>query len=187
MKADPILAQQIVSARPAEVAARSDGGRWTLIFVREFAHSPARLWGALTDPEVLRQWAPFVADRDLGATGPVVLTMTDGDEPLDLDAMVTVAQRGVVLEYTWGEDLLRWELTQIVTGTRLKLEHTVAGRDLLPQVAAGWHICLFVADRVLDGDPVPRIVGTAAMEYGWAGLRESYATALGLAQSDHRS
>ena len=54
-------------AAGAEV--RKDGDRWTLVLVRDLRHPPAMVWEALTDPEHLREWAPFDADRNLGAVG----------------------------------------------------------------------------------------------------------------------
>ena len=44
--------------------------KWTLVLVRELRHSPDKVWQALTDPAQLREWAPFDADRNLGAAGP---------------------------------------------------------------------------------------------------------------------
>jgi uncharacterized protein YndB with AHSA1/START domain len=35
-----------------------------------------------------------------------------------------------------------------------------------PGVAAGWHLCLGVAEHLLDGDPVPRTVGEDAKNHG---------------------
>jgi uncharacterized protein YndB with AHSA1/START domain len=43
------------------VETRQDGDHWTLVFVRELAHPPQRVWSALTDPGELRGWAPFDA------------------------------------------------------------------------------------------------------------------------------
>ena len=51
---------------------RKDGEKWTLILVRELRHSPEKVWQALTDPEHLREWAPFVVDGSLGAAGTTV-------------------------------------------------------------------------------------------------------------------
>ena len=42
-----------------------DGETWTLVFVRELRHPPTKVWQALTDPDQLREWAPFDADRSL--------------------------------------------------------------------------------------------------------------------------
>jgi uncharacterized protein YndB with AHSA1/START domain len=44
---------------------KNDGEKWTLILVREFRHSPEKVWQALTDPEHLREWAPFVVDGSM--------------------------------------------------------------------------------------------------------------------------
>src|SRR5262245_58642982 len=59
-------------ASGAEV--RKDGEKWTLVLVRELSHPPGRVWQALTDPEHLREWAPFDADRSLGAVGTATLS-----------------------------------------------------------------------------------------------------------------
>jgi uncharacterized protein YndB with AHSA1/START domain len=66
-------------------------------------------------------------------------------------------------------------------GTRLTLSHTVAGDDWVPKVAAGWHICLDVAERLLDGQPVAPIRGEDAMQHGWQALHDAYAERLGTA------
>ena len=69
---------------------------------------------------------------------------------------------------------MRWELAPSATGTRLTLSHTVSGPEWLPKVAAGWHICLDVADRWLQGNPVGRIAAQDAMQFGWGTLNDSY-------------
>ena len=79
-----------------------------------------------------------------------------------------------LLEYTWGKDQLRWELTERDGGTRLTLRHRAQGPEWLPKVAAGWHICLDVADRLLDGDRLGAIRGQEALEYGWTELNDAY-------------
>jgi len=87
--------------------------------------------------------------------------------------------RSILLEYTWGEDVLRWELEAIATGTRLALRHTLSDRSWASKVAAGWHICLDVADHLLAGAPVGRIVAEEAFEYDWARLAREYGERLG--------
>ena len=49
------------------------------------------------------------------------------------------------------------ELTERDGGTRLTLRHRAQGPEWLPKVAAGWHIRLDVADRLLDGDRGPHL------------------------------
>ena len=165
----------------AHVTAHPDpDGRWSLVFVRDFAHAPETVWEAITDPEQLRAWAPFDADRNLGAPGLATLEMIGGDEPMHSPCMVHRAERPRLLEYTWGEDLLRWEIEPSGAGCRLTLSHTVDDRSWVTKVAAGWHICLDVLDRALAGRPVGRIVGDEAMRYGWSELGAGYARDLDL-------
>lgn len=164
----------------AEVAALPDGERWTLVFVRELRHPRDKVWSALTDPAQLRAWSPFDVDRDLGRTGDVVLSMAGaGREAEDFGATVRRAERPALLEYTWGEDLLRWELEATASGTRLTLRHTT-DRAWLARASAGWHIVIDVMARLLEGKPVGRIVGEEAKHYGWQQLDETYARMLGV-------
>jgi uncharacterized protein YndB with AHSA1/START domain len=171
----------------ADVSAeRADPG-WTLVFVRELRHAPERVWRALTDPSEVSAWAPYTSDRDLGQLGEAKLTMIDTDDGADgmvLSATIDRADAPTLLEYTWGEDRLRWELEPTDRGTRLTLRHTVADREQMPMVAAGWHLCLVVAERLLDGDPVPPIRGEAAKEFGWEDLNRAYAKELGVDPSN---
>ena len=154
------------------------GDRWTLTFVRDLPHPPPVVWETLTDPARVGRWAPYTPDRDLGEVGPASLTMTDGVETMDFPSTVSAAEPPVLLEYTWGDGLLRWELVENPTGTRVTLRHTVESTEWLPKVAAGWHLCLVVAGRQLAGDPIGPIVGDDAMDYGWQQLHDAYAVAL---------
>jgi uncharacterized protein YndB with AHSA1/START domain len=157
---------------------RIDAPRPTLVFSRDSRHPPDKVWGALTDPEGLAAWAPFVPDLALDEPGPVVLRMTDGDVTEEHAGRVLRASPPTLLEYTWGDDLLRWELEPNGSGTRITLRHTVDDADWLARVAAGWHLCLVVAERQLDGRPVGRIVGQQAKENGWDELHEAYTRSL---------
>lgn len=154
--------------------------RWTLVFVRDLRHPPQKVWAALTQPAQLRQWSPYTADRDLGGVGDATATMIDGAESMELALSVRQAKPPVLLEYTLGTDLLRWDLVGTREGTRLTLRHTVQSRDWMPKVAAGWHLCLLVAERLLDGDPIGPIVGSDAHNYGWDELHDRYAEKLGV-------
>lgn len=159
--------------------ARVDGN-WTLVFVRRFRHSPQRVWEALTDPRQLAKWAPFEPDRDLGSEGAAVLSMRDGEAVETHPSEVRRAIRPVLLEYSWGPDLLRWELEADGTGTKLTLNHTVESPEWIPRTAAGWHLCLVVAERRMDGEDIGPIVGHEAKKYGWEQLHDGYAKRLGV-------
>ena len=155
-------------------------GRPTLVFTRDLRHPPAAVWRALTDPAELRGWAPFMPDRDLSTPGTAKLAMTDEGATVEFPANVVRATPPNLLEYTWGEDVLTWELTPIAAGTRLTLRHRVGGLEWLSRVAAGWHLCIVVMERMLDGSPIGPIVGRAARDYGWERLDHKYAAKLGV-------
>jgi len=114
----------------------------------------------------------------LRTVGPATLTMTDGDTETELDGTVTIADEPSLLEHAWGDDVLRWRLDESAGGTLLTLQQTVEDRGTAAMLAAGWHMCLDVAERAIAGEPVGRIVGEAALEYGWRDLNAQYAAIL---------
>ena len=163
----------------ADVTLEPAGEQWTLIFVRELRQPPPAVWGALTDPAQLDRWSPFTAAGDLGRVGETTLTMIDGDVRQEMPATVLRAEPPALLEYSWGDDVLRWELEPAGAGTRLTLRHTLAKPGMDAMVAAGWHLCFAVLQRLLDGDPAGVIRGRDALDHGWAELRDAYAQRLG--------
>jgi len=165
------------AATGAEV--RKEGERWTLILVRELRHPPAKVWQALTEPEQLREWAPFDADRTLDTTGPVKLSTVGAPTPNVSEMTVRKADAPRLLEYNWGGNDLRWELSPIAGGTRLTLSHNI-GKRFVAMGAAGWHICFDVLDQFLGGHPIGRIVAGEAMKFDWPRLNAEYSRQFGV-------
>jgi len=151
---------------------RKGGDKWTLILVRELRHAPEKVWQTLTEPEHLREWAPFEVDGNLGTIGTVKLTWIG--TPTPIETKVTRADAPKVLEY--GDT--RWELEAFGGGTRLTLWHNI-DRRFIAWGAAGWHIAFDVLDRLLSGTPVGRIAGAEAMKFGWQRLVAEYAKQFG--------
>jgi hypothetical protein len=153
---------------------RKDGEKWTLILVRELRHSPEKVWQALTDPAQLVEWAPFVADGNLGTAGSTVTLTWVGTGKL-IETRVTRADAPTVLEY----NDIRWELAAYGGGTRLTLWHKI-DRRFVSWGAAGWHIAFDVLDRLLSGIPIGRIAGADGMKLsGWQRLTAEYAKQFG--------
>lgn len=166
-------------ARAAQV--RKDGDKWTLVLVRELHHPPEMVWRALTEPEHLREWAPFDADGNLGTVGATVkLTTVGAPTPHVSEAKVRRADAPRLLEYNWGDFDVRWELQPNGDGTLLTLRTNI-GWQFISMGAAGWHICIEVLDRLLGGTPIGRIAGVEAMQFeGWQKLNAEYAKQFGL-------
>jgi uncharacterized protein YndB with AHSA1/START domain len=155
--------------------------KWTLILVRELRHSPEKVWQALTDPAHLREWAPFDADGSLGTVGTTVkLTTVGAPGPRITETKVKRADAPKLLEYTWGDFDMRWQLEALGGSTRLTLWTNIA-RPYISMGAAGWHICFDVLDRLLSGTPIGRIAGPEAMKFGgWQRLNAEYAEQFGI-------
>ena len=161
---------------------QKDGDRWTLVLVRELRHPPAMVWDALTDPVQLAAWAPFDANRNLAAAGPVTLSTVGTPTPQVSETAVRRAEPPRLLEYSWGGGDLRWQLEPMQggKGTRLTLWHNIP-RGFITWGAAGWHICFDVLDRHLAGEPMGRMAGPGVTQFaGWQRLAAEYAKQFGL-------
>jgi hypothetical protein len=162
-------------ASAARVIKDENKDKWTLILVRELRHSPEKVWDALTDPAQLREWAPFVVDKNLDTVGTTV-NLTWVAAPAPLKIKVTRADASKMLEY--GD--IRWELEAFGSGTRLTLWHAI-DRRFISWGAASWHIAFDVLDRFLTGNPIGHIVGADIMKFnGWQRLRAEYAKQFGV-------
>jgi uncharacterized protein YndB with AHSA1/START domain len=173
--------QQYVPGPAANATIDKDGDTWTLVLTRELKHSPAKVWAALTEPAQLREWAPFESDANLGATGTVANLSTVGSpKPHVTATTVKRADAPKLLEFTWNDRDIRWELDPFDGGTRLTLWASI-DKNWIAMGASGWHIALDVLDRLLAGWPIGRIAGPEAMQVGeWNRLLGEYATLLGV-------
>jgi len=167
------------AASGAEV--RKDGEQWTLVLVRDLPHPPGKVWKALTEPEQLREWAPFDSDQNLGTVGTARLSTVGAPTPLVSETQVKRADAPRLLEFNWGGQDIRWELAPLSSGgTRLTLWHNI-DRGFISMGAAGWHICFDVLERLLTGQPLGRMVGPELMKFeGWQRLNATYAKQFGV-------
>jgi uncharacterized protein YndB with AHSA1/START domain len=160
---------------------KSEAENWELVVVRELRHPPENVWQAITDPAHLREWSPFDADKSLATAGATVkLTTVNAPQLHVTETKIIRADAPHFLEYTWGQNRMRWELEPTATGTRLTL-WTAINRRFISMGAAGWHICLDVMDLYLAGTPIGRLVGTDTMKFGaWQRLNNEYAQQFGV-------
>ncbi|MGN7760290.1 SRPBCC family protein [Paenibacillus sp. 22594] len=122
----------------------------TATFERHYKHPVDKLWAMLTDNALLAKWFPELKAQDLSAGGSMIFDMRDGSSVVMeiMDMMVNS-----VLEYTWGNDRVRFELSPDTDGTRLLLIESMTeitshtAKDL-----SGWHVCLDVIEALLDGE-----------------------------------
>jgi uncharacterized protein YndB with AHSA1/START domain len=120
---------------------------------RWFLDPPPVVWFALTDREQLRSWFPcdVIVEGGPWAVGAAI-TFPFPPEVIDmmLTGEVLEVDEPSVLAFSWGDEVLRFELTPQDRGTLLVLID-----ELLPGAAArnaaGWDVCL---DRLVGLDPV---------------------------------
>lgn len=156
-------------------AARTRYGVLTMTV--ELPADQASVWNCLTDPTRLAQWSPIVPDRALDSEGPATSRENPDDQPVD--ATVLESRGPWYLDHRWGGEHLCWQLAPSGDGTQVNLVQELSDPQQAADMAAGWHLCLTVLRRQLDGVATPRCVGANALEAGWERLRGVYHESLG--------
>ena len=143
-----------------------DGQRIGMRFVRQLAHPVEKVWAALTESDQLRHWMPcdIVGERRAGAD--IILSFWPAQvekyqlQETSLPGTIEVWEPPVVFQWTWGGDVVRFELASTTTGTTLTfttwLESTARGDAA--SVAGGYHVCLDALRLLLDTGSAPPLV-----------------------------
>ncbi|WP_449537680.1 SRPBCC family protein [Ferdinandcohnia sp. Marseille-Q9671] len=121
-------------------------------FERHFTNSVEDVWAMLTDNEKLQKWFSELKVEDPRKGGRILFDMGDGTSE---EMTITDFTDQSVLEYTWGDDLVRFELSSEQEGCQLVLLEKIT--DLTPHTPkdlAGWHVCLDVICALLAGEEV---------------------------------
>jgi uncharacterized protein YndB with AHSA1/START domain len=132
------------------------GDDWQLVFTRRLPHPPEKVWRAITEAEHVSKWFPadIVGERVEGADLEFVFREDEGPT---LPGTMRVFDPCTLLEFTWSDEVIRFELTPEDDGaaTRLRFVNTFGDVGKAARDAAGWHVCLDAFDAVLDGAPGP--------------------------------
>ena len=131
---------------------KADEG-FTARFDRHLKHSVESVWAYLTENEKLAKWFSELSVDDLREGGSIKFDMQNGTfEEMKITALETYSE----LEYTWGEDLVRFELYPEAEGCLLVLkEYITKLTSHTPRDLAGWHVCLDVIAALLDEREIP--------------------------------
>lgn len=118
------------------------------IFERHLNHSVDQVWSMLTENEKLAAWFTELKVDELREGGYIKFDMGDGTfEEMEILEL----KEQSVLEYTWGDDIVRFELEKELEGCKLVLiEKMNSITDHTPRDLAGWHVCLEVIKLLLD-------------------------------------
>jgi uncharacterized protein YndB with AHSA1/START domain len=160
-------------------------GRWQVRFTRALPPPPEKVWQAITEPEHLRAWFPTTVDGERAAGAVLRFTFPDGEGP-DFDGEMLTYEPPSLLEFRWGDDVLRFELRPEGTGTLLTLVDAISELGRAARDGAGWHSCLDLLEcAIADEEPSfdttkrwsevhPRYVETMGPEASTIGPPEPY-------------
>ncbi len=127
-------------------------GRPTVRVERTYPHPVDKLWRAITTPEHLGRWFPSAVEVDLRPGGAMRFDAFGGDAG---DGRVVTVDEPRRLVFTWGADVLTFELTPAGEATIFTLTHSFDDRYGAASFAAGWESCLAGLRAVLAGGPLP--------------------------------
>lgn len=121
-------------------------------FERKLKHSVEKVWSSLTENDKLKKWFSELHVDELREGGVIKFDMQDGTFE---ELTIVELKLHAVLEYTWGEDQVRFELYPEADGCKLILiEKINQMTNHTPKDLAGWHVCLQVIAALLDGQTV---------------------------------
>ncbi|MGO4695947.1 SRPBCC family protein [Paenibacillus sp. 2TAB26] len=136
---------------------------YSVRFERNLKHAVESVWSMLTDNEKLAQWFPELRVADLREGGLIQFDMQNGH----FEEMAIIELKALsVLEFTWAEDIVRFELYAEPEGCRLVLIEKLAQITAhTPRDIAGWDVCLDVIEALLDGKTIASRKDVWKMKY----------------------
>jgi uncharacterized protein YndB with AHSA1/START domain len=144
--------------------------RWRLRFTRRLPHSPQTIWRAIVEPEHRDTWFPQRIEGDFRVGAPLRFVSQYGD----FDGEVLAYEPPTLIEFRWGTDTIRLELSADADGSVLTLLDTFDEQGKAARDAAGWHVCLDALERELNGSPA-----SASPNDDWQTLNTRYVVHFG--------
>ena len=158
----------------AALDTNTSGYKYTLSITRRFDHAPEKVWRAITEGELLKQWYPaeVVGDWIVGAKLEFVFPPehSDGVTEDDLHGEVLAIDEQKLLEYRWGAHVMKFELQPDGAGCQFTLSESFNESAWGPRNAAGWEMCIENLDLVLEGAAVAKFAADV-----WRGKFDRYA------------
>lgn len=158
-------------------------GKPALRFERRYRHPMERVWRAISDPDEMTRWFPsnVEGERAVGAELTFVdeaqrAAAREAGEPTRADGPMF---RGTVVTYdppkvfsfTWGGELLRFELLSDGADTVLVFTQILSHQSVAARNGAGWHMCLAGLDDLLDA--------AAGEAVDWTDVYDDYVDRIG--------
>ena len=148
---------------------------WQVRYVRSLPHPPEKVWRALTEPEHMEAWFPcrIVGEWEVGAPLRFEFKRA-GVDPIVGEVFTYNPPKQ--LEFTWGDELLQFELEPDGDGCVLTLVAAIHELGKAARDGAGWHACLDNLAYSLDGKQPP---WDTASDERWAQVHPGYVKRFG--------
>lgn len=139
---------------------RADGFH-VVRFDRFIERPPAKVWAAISDSAMLKNWLGEV-DVEPRIGGKFIIHFRE--LKVVMTGRITAIEPERVIEYSWLENygmpqsIVRWEIVPAPGGCRLTLAHTFPPESALTDVVGflgGWHAFLDVIPGAVDGKFMP--------------------------------
>ncbi|MFD1851786.1 SRPBCC family protein [Oceanobacillus bengalensis] len=122
----------------------------TATYTRNLNHATPEVWSFLTENKKLKQWFSELEIQSLEKRGKIFFDLQDGNyEEMEILDVV----ENEVFAFTWPPtDSVRFELKSTGSGCELVFKEFIHNvTEHTPKDLAGWHICLDVIERLLNG------------------------------------
>jgi len=130
------------------------GAGVTLRFARLLPHAPATVWRALTEPDHLAAWFPAAVEGDLKVGSRLTFSFPEMNVPV-FEGTVLAFEPPRLFELVWGDEQLRFVLTEHSAGTLLTFTASFAELGRAARDGAGWHVCLDLLAFEISGQAAP--------------------------------
>jgi uncharacterized protein YndB with AHSA1/START domain len=145
---------------------------WDLVFVRPLDHPIDVVWQAMTDPTERVAWFPHRIEGEFVAGAPLRF-LTELESLPELTGRVIEVDPPRLLVFSWGDDVLHFELAPTASGCTLTLRDSIPELGVGARNGAGWHVCLDQLAAALAG----RVSAPAAT--AWPEVHPDYVAAFG--------
>lgn len=171
--------EEVNTTGAAGTAPAADGtiivqnGRQTVRFERTTEHPIEHVWRTLTEPELIAYWLADAQELDLVPGGRLNFVCPGtGDEGAEGTVGVVDPPHTIVYD-TEFFGVMRWELTELPTGTRIisTVEKPIPP-DSEADMLANWHVHMDFFDDALEGKATDWVNFPMSI---WEDIRDQYA------------
>jgi uncharacterized protein YndB with AHSA1/START domain len=150
-------------------------GRPLVRFERTFPHPASAVWRAITEPPQLEKWFPTTVEFSELRPGASIGFRFAQDAYPPMAGVFREVDELRRLVFTWGDDVLTFELSEEDGGEACRLAFSVVLDDAgkAARDSAGWESCLDMLAVAAAGETPERPAGTGAWNEYYEHYREA--------------